>query len=267
VRQRSGAEPNGDVRLVHQVRFGAGHRDHVTVDLDLVQRRERRNAGVDNQRFSDASGALVVGVAELVAEGDILVEVMLEADRADVHLGAEEVVVGKPVEVLPLDWGWCSEQPGQAVIRYVVLLQVEEVDVEPCVGAQAEGERRSDAETAILAGVAFGYAVEVAHQVQSERRAVQALDRLVDISGEPIGAVGSDRGGQVLDRRQLWLLADLVDHAAGGTAAKQDRGRSFQHLDVLQVERIAIVAAEVANPVEVEVVAGREATQCQVVAL
>ena len=62
-------------------------------------------------------------------------------------------------------------------------------------------------------------------------------------------------------------LAGLIDNAAGGPAAERHRRRPLQHFHFLHVERIAIVAAEVAHAVDEKIVARGEAADGQVVAL
>jgi hypothetical protein len=52
-----------------------------------------------------------------------------------------------------------------------------------------------------------------------------------------------------------------VDDAAARAAAEHERGGPFQHLDLLDVEQIAVVLAEIAHAVEKEVTAGRKAAQ------
>src|SRR4029077_14122439 len=123
---------------------------------------------------------------------DVLAEVMLEPHGADVDLGAEEVAVGETVEILSFHRGGRGEQPRQPVVRRVEFLQMEIVDEQTRVRAQTEGERRSDPDAAVLAGISVGYSVEVAHQVEPEGRTVEAFDRLIDIGGEAIGAVGAE---------------------------------------------------------------------------
>ena len=62
-------------------------------------------------------------------------------------------------------------------------------------------------------------------------------------------------------------FARLIHDAAGGAAAEGDRGRALQDIDVFVVERIAVVAAEIAHAVEENVVARGEAANGEVVAL
>ena len=62
-------------------------------------------------------------------------------------------------------------------------------------------------------------------------------------------------------------LGLLVDDAAGGAAAELDAGWAFEDFDLLVVEGVAIVGAEVADAVEEDVVAGGEAADGEVVAL
>ena len=74
----------------------------------------------------------------------------------------------------------------------------------------------------------------------------------------------------------VWTLANLssgrrfallIDDATGRAAAKLHACRAFEHLHLLEVEAVAVVAAEVANAVEEDVVACGEAADGEVVAL
>lgn len=47
----------------------------------------------------------------------------------------------------------------------------------------------------------------------------------------------------------------------------KDRGWTLQNFDLLDIERIARVAAEIPHPVEIKVIAGREAAKREIVAL
>ena len=62
-------------------------------------------------------------------------------------------------------------------------------------------------------------------------------------------------------------LALLVDDAAGGAATELHAGGAFEDLDLVIVEAVAVVAAEVADAVKEDVVAGGEAADGEVVPL
>src|SRR6185312_4029339 len=69
------------------------------------------------------------------------------------------------------------------------------------------------------------------------------------------------------ERMQLRLLALLVDDAARRAAPELDPGRAFEHIDLGVIERVAVIVAEVAHPVEEDVVLRAKAADGKVVAL
>src|SRR5438105_1098219 len=88
----------------------------------------------------------------------------------------------------------------------------------------------------------------------------QVGERFVDVDNRPtreIAAEGKRPGDKTVE---AGFLADLVDHAAGGAAAKEDGRRPFQNLDFLKIERVTIVVAEVAQAVQEDVAAGDKAS-------
>src|SRR6185437_9743259 len=78
------------------------------------------------------------------------------------------------------------------------------------------------------------------------------------------GAEAQRAGGE---RRELGRLAVLLDDAAGRAAAEENRGRTLQHLDVVEEEGIAVIAAEIPHAVEVDVAARAKTADRQIVAL
>ena len=70
--EKSGAEPHGDIDLILEESFQAVYCNLVAIDLDLIQRRRRRDfdagKGRPDLRLGDANVAMVVRVTGLVAE-------------------------------------------------------------------------------------------------------------------------------------------------------------------------------------------------------
>jgi hypothetical protein len=137
------------------------------------------------------------------------------------------------------------------------------------VGTQAEGNARCHA-------VAMDFrrrpgrrilapALLVAvHDVQAQGGGF--ADALVEVSLQFEVAVGANRGFDLVDAVEHRRLADLVDYAAGLAATEQHRRRAAQHVDLLQVEDLAVVLRGVAHAVEIHVAEGVEAAQHHVVA-
>ncbi len=175
------------------------------------------------------------------------------------------VAAGDPVEVLGVDLGRAAAQIRQAVVRQVVVALVEVADDQPGRAVEPDAERRRHAPALARDQIAArGVALE-AHQVQAQGGRV--AEGLVEVEGGPPLGSAADGAADLVERGELRRLADLVDDAAGGAAAEQDRGGALEHLDRLEVEGVAGVLAQVAHPVDVDVVAGREAAQGEVVAL
>src|SRR5260370_39025064 len=65
----------------------------------------------------------------------------------------------------------------------------------------------------------------------------------------------------------LWNLALLVDHPTCCPAPKLNPRRPLQRLHLFIVERVTIVAPEVTNPIQKDIVPRREATNLQLVSL
>src|SRR4029077_4363408 len=142
---------------------------------------------------------------------------------------------------------------------------VEVADNEAGRAVEADAERRRHAPA--LAGdqvSARGVPLE-AHQIQAQRGRV--AEGLVEVEGRAPLRSAADGAADLVERGELRRLADLVDDAAGRAAPEEDRRGPLEHLDRLEVEGVAGVLTEVAHPVDVDVVAGREAAQGEVVAL
>jgi hypothetical protein len=92
----------------------------------------------------------------------------------------------------------------------------------------------------------------LAHGVQAKGGG--AIDGLVDIGGGAVILICSQFERRRAERSQLGRLAHLIDRAAGGAAAEQNRGRALDHLDGLGVEVVAIVDGRIANAVEEEII-------------
>ena len=63
-------------------------------------------------------------------------------------------------------------------------------------------------------------------------------------------------GGESL---QAWIFGRLAHDSAGRTSSKHHGRRSLQHGHALQVERIAVVTAEITHAIEENIVARSEA--------
>src|SRR5262249_38082955 len=105
----------------------------------------------------------------------------------------------------------------------------------------------------------------IAHQVEAKRSVL--ADRFVDVRGDALGCIAAKRQTAVDERTAQRSLALLIDDATSRTAAESDRRGSLEHVDILIVERVTVIAAEIAHAVEEDVVACGKAADGEVVAL
>ena len=134
--------------------------------------------------------------------------------------------------------------------------------------AEAERQGRCEAVTAIFRNIASGHIANVAHGIQAKGSGrAKERNRRIDIDGGASRVVGAeiDTNGQELI--QIRHFARLIHDSASRTAAERHRRRPLQNLDFLSIERIAVVAAEIAHSVNEEVVASGETANGEVVAL
>ena len=136
------------------------------------------------------------------------------------------------------------------------IVQVEEPGHELVAGADAPAVVQRHAflvdEVAVVVG-------GVAHQVDAQRRGLAGVD--VEVADEAQEAVVADREVDLAGVVEEGLFRHLVDHAAGGAAAEQHRGRAAQQLDALETEHVAVVEGGVVQRVDVDVAGHREAAQ------
>jgi hypothetical protein len=194
---------------------------------------------------------------------------MLHRGRQHVHVLVELVVGVAVVAVGGRIHGHANRalagggDEGKAVVRDVAVALHERLQRHFGRRADAEAKRRCDTVVVVL-----GHVARRLHRLPEGRHAEgRAVGQLpVQVGGRAVVVVGAGRQAHLAAVMQAGLLADLVDHAAGGAAAEEHRRRALEHLHRLQREDIAAVLAAVAHAVEVDVGAGREAAQVDVVA-
>ena len=190
-----------------------------------------------------------------------------DVGRQDVRIGFEVVGV-EAVEVFARHRRRQTVEPRQTVIRRVVGALVEVAQSEPRRTVETERQARRDAPALALGDVAAGDFGCVRHRIDAQRGAGAELRERPIVVGRDaprlvVAAVDAHRR----QRLERGPLRPLIDHTAGRAAA-EDRGRrALQHLDRLDVERVARIAAEVAHAVQEQVVARVEAADVRIVAL
>jgi len=90
---------------------------------------------------------------------------------------------------------------------------------------------------------------------------------LVDVGGGATGGFGAELDVDVGELVDGGHLAHFVDNAAGGSATELDACGAFEDFYLLEVEAVAVVAAEVADAVEEDIVPRGKAADGEVVAL
>ena len=175
---------------------------------------------------------------------------MFRLEGGHVHAGLVEIA-GETVEILARHRRGSRTEPGQAVIGNIVRRLMKIRTRKPGWSTYAEGETGREAVAAILRDVAAGMSLLMAHGGQTQGCALGKIgERLVDIDGRAPGQIRAecDRPGH--HRIEGGKLADLIDDAPGRTAPEQDRGGALQHLDLLQVEGVAVIVSEIADAIE-----------------
>ena len=177
------------------------------------------------------------------------------------HVGVDLVVVAAlavvPVGVHPWARAAASVQGrqvvavqpdrGQAAVRPIVLLDVEEGQGGARRRAQAKAHRWRDAPAVIGNRVAARHAAVLAHHVQAH--GTVGTDTAIDVAGNPLlaGRAQTQRGIAKVVR--LRLLAGQIDVAGGRASADVGAGGPFDHVDLLNVEHVARDRADVAHTV------------------
>ena len=216
-------------------------------------------------------------VAQGVFERHVVVQVVLDGERADVGASLAEVTAFQTVEVVAVAaivgfvmhvgrGGRRTVAVGNPRIRQVITFHmvVAEVDAGRC--AQAKGQRRCHAPTVVVHRIAASHVLFMAHQVQAEGRAVvQELAVHVEhVAAGLVGAVGKAAVGEV---PRLWGLAHQVEAATGRATAAERGVGAFADFDGLDVEDLAALAAGIAYAIEVGVALSVKTTDKRTVAL
>jgi hypothetical protein len=205
----AGREAQVEIRLVRQ--GGVAHLPPLQLTAGLSRRRDRRVA-------------VVVRVAQCVLQRRRLAERVLEFAGRDVRRQILEIVVPEAVEIALVDRRIRVEgarrmphaalrdlDPGQTVVRYVVLFLVEVAQRQAGCGAEIEGERRCEAPTLVLDHVAFRDFGVVIEHVQAQRHAV--AEGLVDVGGCAAVIIEPQSERRACGVLEVRRLADLIHGA------------------------------------------------------
>ena len=195
-------------------------------------------------------------------------EIVFRAQGGDVVLGAQIISVAEAVVVVPGDRSGLIEEPGNPVVGDIVRLLIQIAERHARRRSHPEGERGRHAVAAVERHVAAGDSAFRPHHIHAEGGAfAQGGERHIDVRGGAAGSIRTAIEGAGEGSQQGRHLGRLIDDAAGGSASEGGRRGSLNHVDFLQVEGIAVVAAEIAHAIDIEIVARAEAANRQIVAL
>lgn len=278
VQHRTGRRLVGEVGLVEGVLARRVVLIGVERDLALVGRDGAAACSAAGAAGIDvAIAAVVVGVERGILHRQPVAEIMLDHGGAGLQLDLGAVVARiaeefRQVAIRRERHG--RIEPGRAETgkpdRWIAAIGEPEVVVEFVgqldlgVVIRLQGHGRVEAIALELAEIAKGVAAFV-ESVQPDGDIV--VDGLAGIEREPAVVVGAGLRGRFIDALAIGFLQGPVDEAAAGAAAEHQRTRALQHLDALRVIEIAEILHVVAKAVDVEIGAGIDAADHQLVAI
>src|ERR1041384_2829153 len=93
------------------------------------------------------------------------------------------------------------------------------------------------------------------------------MQRLVVIKSDTLSLISSEVQSPRHEAVEARSFCFLIHHTASRTASEGDSGWTLQHFNLVHVEGIAVVAAEVTHAIEEDVVASGKATDGQTITL
>src|ERR1041384_4655285 len=93
------------------------------------------------------------------------------------------------------------------------------------------------------------------------------MQRLVVIKSDTLSLISSEVQSPRHEAVEARSFCFLIHHTASRTASEGDSGWTLQHFNLVHVEGIAVVAAEVTHAIEEDVVASGKAADGQAVSL
>ncbi|MDZ7782950.1 MAG: hypothetical protein U5K56_08465 [Halioglobus sp.] len=234
-------------------------------------------------------------VTETALQVNGLVEGVLDPRRDDIHLDILEVVhmpeevteldfVGNfargeavaaalvadatdAIVVLPVTQLFGAREPlpveGQPLVLDIVLLGVQPVHAQQGIAAETPGVGAEQAPALVVDHVAAGNVRGVAEQVDAKGAVV--VDRLIDVHRGALIVLCTDTELDAIGGEPDRVFGDEVDGTAGRTAAGDRRVRPLHNFELFHVERVAEVVAHIPDAVDLDVVAGIEAANLELV--
>ncbi len=254
----AGIEPCGQVGLVDPA-LGVG--------VAALGRARNQAIGHVATRIIRVGDDVVQGGAgdtRSVRDGQVLVQVVLQTDRAGVRGALAEVATFQAIEVVPIDLGGLAARIARrrhrqrnAVIRHVVGFQVVVRQRRAGRRIEAEGDGRRHAPATDVNAIAPGDVGFVLHQVQAPGDVV--AEHAVDVQRVAARLVRAEGDAGVAEVALLGGLADQIEAATRGARASVGRPRPLAHLDALDVEDLTGLRADITQAIDKGVALGVEA--------
>ncbi len=235
--------------------------EDVLAQLLVVVCGERDQPG---ERVDRAAGIdvlvelVVVGVHRAVADAHVVVECMVDRDRALVHRRGGRALVRVAEErrcigaERPVHRGLRRERRDAAIGDAVVIV-VLVGDPQHRRLAEREGERGVHALALQLEPVAVALGVLVHAR---DARGESFADRIADVEGRALAVPGAALQRQLAHRLPVRLARHAVHDPARAAATEDHRVRALQDLDPVEVVQVTVILDVVAHAVEEEI-AGR----------
>ena len=235
-------------------------------DGDIRRSRRWRRCGIVAEKGAgDQVLESIIGVAQAVAQGDAIREIMLETDGADSCVGARAVVVGEGVIAAALDMRGNAIDERNTVVRKIVFLFLVVAQGQARRGFQPQAQSRRHAIAVVVNLIALHHAIGLVHQRDARRR--RFAQGHIDIPGAAPVIDLAARHTEGGERREHGLLADAVDDPGGRAAPEQGRGRTQEHGKRIGIEGVALVLADIAHTVQEETVGNGEPAQVHRIAV
>ncbi len=192
---------------------------------------------------------------------------MGDADCQNIRIGFQ-VIALETVEVVARHRSRPTGEPWQAIVGRIVFPLMQITQRNPRWTAKTHRKAWGQTVATALSYVAIGHFRLMRHRIDPERSGiVQQCQGTADVScataSHVVAEVDAHRSQGIPRRR----LAGLIDYATGRATPEDHRGWSFEHLDSVQIKRVAGIAAEIAHTVQEHVVSRGKAANTWVISL
>jgi hypothetical protein len=183
---------------------------------------------------------------------------VLDQQRRGIEFGPGRAAVGIAEEGRRIGVNRRTPEGGDATVGDAVVPEVLDADGHERLRREAQSHRRIDAPAPEPHAVAVALGV-LDQRIEPHRHGL--AERLVEVDGRAAIAVRAQRQRAPVQRRPLRLLRGTVDQPAGRATAEDHRVGSLEHLDAVDVVKVAVVLDVIAHAVDVEVARGADAAE------